>query len=134
MVRDDHQPDESSSDLPPWRVAGDDLAAQFAMGLQLRDVWWTWHDNPDMEGVASRLWLATTDATSWAAVDWGGKSDDQFTVWQHGPRRLWGEAEAAHTWWLTHDRPGPERFGLTATATGETAWLDTPDRPVPATG
>ncbi|RPK58197.1 Protein-L-isoaspartate O-methyltransferase [Streptomyces sp. ADI96-02] len=134
VVRDDHQPAESSTTLPPWRAAGDDLAAQFAMGLQLRDVWWTWHDNPDVEGVASRLWVATTDATSWAAVDWDGKSDDRFTVWQHGPRRLWDEVEAAHAWWLLHGRPGPERFGLTVTETGESAWLDTPDRPVPPTG
>jgi protein-L-isoaspartate O-methyltransferase len=132
VVRDDHQPDESSTALPPWRVAGDDLAAQFAMGLQLRDVWWTWHDNPDVEGVASRLWIATTDATSWAAVDWDGKSDDRFTVWRHGPRRLWDQAEAAHAWWLLHDRPGPERFGLTVTVTGEVPWLDHPEQPVPA--
>ncbi|WP_217222707.1 methyltransferase domain-containing protein [Streptomyces anulatus] len=133
VVRDEHQPDESTTTLPPWRVTGDDLAAQFAMGLQLRDVWWTWHDNP-MGGVASRLWVATTDAASWAAVDWDGRSDDQFTVWQHGPRRLWNEAEAAYAWWALHDRPGPERFGLTVTATGEAPWLDTSDQPVPTPG
>ncbi|MEV6326564.1 methyltransferase domain-containing protein [Streptomyces sp. NPDC051909] len=134
VVRDDHQPDESTTTLPPWRVAGDDLAAQFAMGLQLRDVWWSWHDNPDVEGVASRLWVATTDTRSWAAVDWDGISDDRFTVWQYGPRRLWNEVEAAHAWWLLHDRPGPERFGLTVTATSESAWLDNPDQSVPLTG
>lgn len=82
MVCDDHQPDESTTDLPPWRVAGDDLAAQFAPGLQLRDVWWTWHDNPDVEGVGSRLWVATTDATSWAA---------------NGPARVAGRARAARS-------------------------------------
>ncbi|MFF5390959.1 hypothetical protein ACFY5H_21840 [Streptomyces sp. NPDC013012] len=38
VVSDAHRPDESGSGLPPWRVAGDDLAAQFAMGLRLRDV------------------------------------------------------------------------------------------------
>ncbi|GGZ10299.1 methyltransferase [Streptomyces nitrosporeus] len=135
VVRDAHQPDEYRTGLSPWAVAGDDWAAQFAMGLQLRDVWWTWHDNPDVDGVASRLWVATTDATSWAAVDRDGKSDDRFTVWQHGPRRLWNEVEAAHTWWIHAGRPGPERFGLTtAPGTRERVWLDTPDRPVPATG
>ncbi len=104
------------------------------MGMQLRDVWWTWHDNPDVEGVASRLWLATTDTTSWAAVDWDGTSEDRFTVWQHGPRRLWNEAEIAYAWWTMHDRPGPERFGLTVTATGESTWLDDSDQPVPLIG
>ncbi|MFH8840343.1 hypothetical protein [Streptomyces sp. NPDC017868] len=51
-----------------------------------------------------------------------------------GPRRLWSEAEAAHAWWLSHGRPGPERFGPAVTATGESAWLDDPGRPVPLTG
>ncbi|WP_326677816.1 methyltransferase domain-containing protein [Streptomyces sp. NBC_01237] len=134
VVRDDHQPDESTTNLPPWQVTGDELAARFAMGLQLRDVWWTWHDNPYVEGVVSRLWLATTDATSWAAVDWDGKSDTQWTVWQQGRRRLWREVEAAHDWWALHDRPGPERFGLTVTASGGTPWLDTPEKRVPTSG
>ncbi len=133
VVRDDHQPDESTTSLPPWRVTGDDLAAQFAVGLQLRDVWWTWHDNPDVERVASRLWVATTGATSWAAVDCDGKSDDRFTVWQYGPRRLWNEVEAAHDWWALHDRPSPERFGLTVTLNGRVRMADTPDQPVPVT-
>ncbi|MFF5637402.1 hypothetical protein [Streptomyces sp. NPDC012825] len=134
VVSDAHRPDESRTGLPPWRVTGDDLAAQFALGMRLRDVWWTWHDDPDVEGVAFRLWVATTDATSWAAVDRDGRSDDRFTVWQHGPRRLWDETEAAHAWWTSHDRPGPERFGLTVTATDETPWLDSPAQPVPVTG
>ncbi|MET9932618.1 MULTISPECIES: hypothetical protein [unclassified Streptomyces] len=69
-----------------------------------------------------------------ADVGWDGTSDDRFAVWQHGPRRLWDETEAAYAWWTSHDRPGPERFGLTVTATGETRWLDDPGRPVPAMG
>ncbi|MFJ3158847.1 methyltransferase domain-containing protein [Streptomyces kanasensis] len=134
VVRDDHRPAGSTTDLPPWMVTGEDLAAQFAMGLQLRDVWWTWHDNPDVDGVAARLWVATTDATSWAAVDWDGQPDGRCAVWQHGPRQLWNEVEAAYSWWSLHGRPGPERFGLTVTATGEYPWLDIPDHPVPALG
>ncbi|WP_251056756.1 hypothetical protein [Streptomyces sp. ISL-94] len=113
-------------------MSGDDCAAQFAVGLQLRDVWRTWHDNPDVEGVASRLWLATTDATSWAAVDWDGRSSGRFTVWEHGPRRLWESVEAAYAWWRGMGRPGPERFGLTVAPDGNhVPWLDSPDHPVP---
>ncbi|KQX10291.1 hypothetical protein ASC82_21580 [Streptomyces sp. Root431] len=78
--------------------------------------------------------LATTGTTSWAAVDWDGTSEDRFTVWQHGPRRLWNEAEIAYAWWTMHDRPGPVLFGATATATGEPAWLDDSDQPVPLIG
>lgn len=47
-------------------------------------------------------------------------------IYQSGPRRLWDEVEAAYRWWDGHDRPGFERFGLTVTAEGQRAWLDTP--------
>ncbi|MGW6395722.1 hypothetical protein ACWFR1_35675 [Streptomyces sp. NPDC055103] len=76
-------------------------------------------ENPDVEGVASRLWVATIDAASYAAVDRDEKSDDRFTVWQHGPRR---------------DRPAPERFGPTVTTTVWSARLDKPDQDVPWPG
>ncbi|WP_236075536.1 hypothetical protein [Streptomyces coffeae] len=132
VVRDEHVPTESVTRLSPWAVTGDDWAAQFAIGLQLRNVWRTWHDNPDVDGVASRLWLATTDAESWAAVDWDGRSDDRFTVWEHGPRRLWAAVEVAYQWWQSVGSPGPERFGMTITPEGKhTAWLDSPEQPVP---
>ncbi|MGW2018111.1 methyltransferase domain-containing protein [Streptomyces sp. NPDC001927] len=135
VVREDHVPDESSTGLSPWAVTGNDFAAQFAIGLQTRDVWRSWHDDPAVDGVASRLWLATTDATSWAAVDWDGRSEDRFTVWQYGPRRLWSEVEAAHAWWHNVGRPGPERFGLTVRPDGTHApWLDRADQMVPRTG
>ncbi|MET9507039.1 hypothetical protein ABZX62_00960 [Streptomyces flavidovirens] len=133
VVRDEHVPRESHTGLSPWAVTGDDWAAQFALGLQLRDVWRTWHDNPGVDGVASRLWLATTDGTSWAAVDFDGHTDERFTVWEHGPRGLWREVEAAYEWWRHVGSPGPERFGVTVAPDGKhTAWLDSLDHPVPS--
>ncbi|WP_260636665.1 methyltransferase domain-containing protein [Streptomyces angustmyceticus] len=132
VVRDEHQPDESATGLSPWAVAGDDWAARFALGLQLPDVWFTWHEAPDVEGVASRLWVATTDATSWAAIDHDGRTHDRFTVWEYGPRRLWSEVEAAHHWWQSNGRPRPQDFGMTVTPDGRhTPWLETPRHPVP---
>ncbi|MER7468307.1 hypothetical protein ABTY04_36630, partial [Streptomyces sp. NPDC097981] len=132
VVRDEQLPVESCTRLPPWAVSSDDWAAQFAVGLQLRNVWRTWQDNPDVKGVASRLWLATTDATSWAAVDWDGETSDRFIVWEYGPRRLWESVEGAYGWWRAVGRPGPERFGLTVRPDGtRMAWFDTPDRAVP---
>lgn len=132
VVRDSHVPEESATRLSPWAVAGEDWAAQFAVGLLLRDVWRAWHANPDVEGVTDRLWLATTDATSWAAVDRDGRATDRFTVWEHGPRRLWRIVEAAYDWWRGTGCPGPERFGLTVAPDGtHVVWLDTPDNPVP---
>ncbi|MEU3001226.1 methyltransferase domain-containing protein [Streptomyces sp. NPDC006995] len=132
VVRDSHVPEESTTRLCPWAVSGEDWAAQFAIGLQLPHVWRAWHEEPDVEGVTSRLWLATTDAASWAAVDTDGRTTDRFTVWEHGPRRLWEAVEAAYGWWHASGRPGPERFGLTVTPGGaHVPWLDTPDSRVP---
>ncbi|MER7119653.1 hypothetical protein ACFQL8_26805 [Streptomyces goshikiensis] len=134
VMREDHVPHESSTRLPPPAVAGDDPAAQFAIGLQLGNVWRTWHHNPDVAGVFTRLWLATTDATSWAAVDCDGTRGERYTVWGYGPRRLWSEVTAAYRWWDAAGWPGPGRFGMTVSPDGSLAWLDTPDRIVPQTG
>lgn len=132
VVRESHVPEESTARLSPWAVAGEDWAAQFAIGLQLPHVWRAWHENPDVEGVDSRLWLADTDAISWAAVDLDERTGDHFTVWEHGPRRLWEAVEAAYGWWCEAGRPGPERFGMTIAPDGaHVPWLDTPDSPVP---
>ncbi|MEV7109661.1 methyltransferase domain-containing protein [Streptomyces anulatus] len=132
VVDDDHVPVESTTRLSPGAVAGEDWSAQFAIGLQLPHVWRTWHDDPDVEGVASRLWLATTDATSWAAVDVDRRAADRFAVWEYGTRPLWEMAQAAYGWWCEAGCPGPERFGLTITPDGmRVPWLDVPDNPVP---
>ncbi|MGA5817661.1 methyltransferase domain-containing protein [Kitasatospora sp. NPDC094028] len=126
VVHDDHQPTESTTTLDPWSVADSGIDTEFALGHRLGDLWYAWHHDPDVPGVATRLWVATQDGGSWAAVDWDGTGDaDRYTVWQHGPRRLWGEVEAAHQWWLDNGRPGPARFGLTVMPDGEhQAWLD----------
>ncbi|MEV7270635.1 methyltransferase [Streptomyces bacillaris] len=132
VVRERHVPVESATSVSPWAVAGKDWAAPFAVGLQLPGVWRAWHDEPGVDGVARRLWVATTDAGSWAAVDWDGGGSDRFTVWEHGPRRLWREVEGAHAWWRGVGCPGPGRFGVTIAPDGTyVPWLDTPDRPVP---
>ncbi|WP_241565434.1 hypothetical protein [Streptomyces sp. ZL-24] len=133
VVRGSHVPLASVSLLSPWAAAGEDWAAQFAVGLQPPDVWRAWHDDPGVDGVARRLWAAATDAGSWAAVDWDGTVSDRFAVWEHGGRRLWREIEGAYAWWRGAGRPGPGRFGLTIAPDGtHVPWLDTPDRPVPA--
>ncbi|MDH6134497.1 protein-L-isoaspartate O-methyltransferase [Kitasatospora sp. MAA4] len=124
VVSEDHVPDQSESTLPRRSVVGGD--AGFTVGLRLGDVWNTWQDAP-IEGVHDRLWLATTDGTSWAAVDHDGGGEDKFAVYQHGPRRLWDEVDAAYGWWVENGRPGPDRFGLTVATDGShRVWLDRP--------
>ncbi|MCX2184459.1 hypothetical protein KV205_28590 [Streptomyces sp. SKN60] len=51
----------------------------------------------------------------------------------HG-QRVQLRGEAAHAWWLLHDRPRPERFGLTVTTTGEAVRLVAAERAVPLAG
>ncbi|MFE5582397.1 methyltransferase domain-containing protein [Kitasatospora sp. NPDC056531] len=127
VVMDDHVPTESTTTLDPWAVADSPIETQFALGHRLGDLWYAWHHDPDLDGVDTRLWVATTDGTSWAAVDWDGTDNtEHYTVWQHGPRRVWNEVEAAHRWWLDNGRPGPDRLGLTVTPNGQWAWLDHP--------
>ncbi|MBD0694852.1 methyltransferase domain-containing protein [Streptomyces sp. CBMA123] len=130
VVRDEHVPDESETTLPPWEVTGDNWEARFALGLRLGDVWTAWEHEPGVDGVDARLWIATTDTRSWAAVDHNHDRANRFTVWQYGPRRLWDEVTAAHHWWEQHDRPAPTRFGLTVTANTQWPWLDHPSHPV----
>ncbi|MFB8170262.1 methyltransferase domain-containing protein [Kitasatospora purpeofusca] len=118
VVRDNHVPEESRTPLDPQQVTGSAWEARFALGLRLGDVWTAWEEDAD------RLWVATTDARSWAAVDLEGR------VRQYGPRRLWDEVEAAHGWWEEQGRPGPERFGWTVRAEEQGPWLDEPTRPL----
>ncbi|WP_316528461.1 methyltransferase domain-containing protein [Kitasatospora brasiliensis] len=116
---------QSWTKIDPEASIGDDWLAQFACALALPDVYcrraefgegWTW-------------WFFDTAVTSWATVDSvPGKS--RFDVRQSGPRRLWDEVEAAYDQWVAAGRPGYERYGLTVTPTGQTAWLDEPDNPV----
>ncbi len=133
VVRDEHVPDESHTDLPAHEIAEDRWDLAFTIGMRLGSVWQAWDEDPNVEGVDRRLWLATTDTRSWAAVDHCGPDTPGFTVWQYGERKLWDELAAAHAWWLANGEPGPERFGATVDATGEhTFWLHSPNSPVTA--
>lgn len=49
------------------------------------------------------------------------------SVRQSGPRRLWDEVTDAYQWWKQRGSPGVGRFGLTADAYGQHAWLDDPE-------
>ncbi|TDC10401.1 methyltransferase [Streptomyces sp. 8K308] len=121
VLRPGQRPEVSTTRVSPWAVAGHDLAAQFAIGLAVPDVWHSW--DTETEEAAVRLWLAADDATSWAAVDHDGR---QFRVAQFGPRRLWDEVATAWQRWDTQARPAVDRFGLTATPDGSSFWLDSP--------
>jgi hypothetical protein len=70
--------------------------------------------NPD-HGVA---WLADLLTGSWASVVPGGPG--RYDVRQHGPRRLWNEAEAAYRWWKDIGEPSPQDWEFTITPDNQT--------------
>lgn len=63
----------------------------------------------------------------WAACDWE-PGQDRYEVTQYGNRRLWDELEDAFEWWVRHDAPDVDRFGLAVTPEGDNLWLDEPTR------
>ncbi|GAA4704332.1 methyltransferase domain-containing protein [Streptomyces youssoufiensis] len=114
IVRAEHEPRVTTTDLSPWEVAGEDLAAQFAIGLAVPGVWHSW----DTTGQAApaRLWLADDTGRSWAAVDYDGQQSHTFTVNQHGPRSLWDEVAHAHQQWAAAGRPAIADHKITIAA------------------
>ncbi|GAA0335954.1 methyltransferase domain-containing protein [Streptomyces blastmyceticus] len=108
-------------------LGGDYDVNAFAIGLRVPDCA---HLIDRTTGDGRRtLWFYGLTDHSWAAVV---HRDDKsrFTVYQWGQRRLWDEVESAYQWWIDQGRPQIERFGLSMDATGQRAWLDSPERPV----
>lgn len=106
-----------------------DWLHMFVIGLQVPSLFCRVESGADG---AYRLWLYDTEVTSWAVADYE-KGRIEYDVAQSGPRNLWDQLETAWRWWDGRGRPGFDRFGLTVTPDGETAWLDSPDSPVPVT-
>ncbi len=69
--------------------------------------------------------LAAPDG-SWCEVR-ETTTDGAHQVWEAGPHALWRITEERHTLWHALGEPGWDRFGLTATAAQQWAWLDSPD-------
>ncbi|MGW1996157.1 methyltransferase domain-containing protein [Embleya sp. NPDC001921] len=118
VVLPGQEPASSRTALSPWDVAGGDPVAEFAIGLMVPGVWQHWDDDPDVEGVHTRLWVGDEAGTSWASVDYDGRRLDAFAVRRHGPRHLWNEIEAAWARWCAAGRPSVEAFGWTVSADG----------------
>ncbi|MFG2909679.1 methyltransferase domain-containing protein [Kitasatospora sp. NPDC048286] len=128
---DDYLPGEWPGDsgqswtkLDPEAIGGDWLA-QFACALALPDAYY----RRNAFGAGWTWWLFDRAVTSWATVD-SVPGESRFEVRQSGPRRLWDELEATYHRWESAGRPGYERYGLTVTPAGQTAWLDNPDNPL----
>jgi methyltransferase of ATP-grasp peptide maturase system len=122
---------ESTTNVPPNEVATGDGA--FSVGLQLPDVQCGVFFEDDGRYEVLLYHVATESAATVQVTPHSSPQDSaegNYPVRQHGPRRLWNEAENAHSWWVAQGRPTRTRYGLTITPTGQQLWLDTPSRPI----
>lgn len=123
---DDPEADLTHTDLMPWTTLGNEAprwALAVAMPSCRYELWKrTPGRNPD-HGVA---WLADPLTGSWASVVPG--AHDHYDVRQHGPRRLWDEAEAACQWWKAIGEPSPRDWTFTITPDNQTIHPATPTR------
>ena len=58
-----------------------------------------------------------------------GRAFTQTASSRGGLRRLWGELEQAHAWWVQRGRPEVSEFGLTVGPQGHVVWFESPDGP-----
>ncbi|MDT0265703.1 methyltransferase domain-containing protein [Streptomyces sp. DSM 44915] len=113
--------DVSSTEVPEGEfVPGRYAALPFVLGLRVRDCVQAVADRRD--GVRP-VWFYDLSDRSWACVLFR-EGEREARVWQSGARRLWEEVEAAYRWWTERGRPGHERFGLSVTPEGQSAWFD----------
>ncbi|MBA9001737.1 methyltransferase domain-containing protein [Thermomonospora cellulosilytica] len=70
-------------------------------------------------------WLSDPGSRSWAVARYV-PGETEYPVRQHGPRRLWEEAEDAYFRWQSWGRPGCDRYGITVSADGFHLWMDGP--------
>lgn len=106
---DDPEADLTHTQVEPW-VPLLAEAPRWAIAVAVPQCRFdVWKRTPERgHGVA---WLVDTCAGSWASVA-PSAIDGQFDVRQHGPRRLWDEAEAAYRWWQQAGEPPLEAWEL----------------------
>ncbi len=121
---------ESLTAVSPAEVTLDP-DGEFTLGLFLTDVQSSVAHDDDQPGTYELLlYDVSTDSAATVQVTPDHTDDGGFPVRQHGPRRLWDEAETAYTWWTEHGRPTRTRYGLTLTPDTQTVWLDDPDNTI----
>ncbi|MDA0567710.1 methyltransferase domain-containing protein [Streptomonospora sp. S1-112] len=130
-VRPEHDFTETVTGLHPYGPVGD-FSASFAIGLRVPGMTSTLvHDDDDPATRRYTVYLMDPGSGSWASwriLPEGAKNPEypEYTVRQHGPRRLFDELDRAHRWWREAGSPEYTRFGLTTTPEGQSVWLDDP--------
>lgn len=123
VVRGDYQGERSTTTIEPYELAGH-RGAMLAIGLRVPHCLHRYlpYDPDDGTG---ELWFLDPWSGSWASHFHFTPdcSDEEFSIRQRGPRRLWDEVEAAHGWWAGHGRPGEHEWRFTVTSGGQTVAL-----------
>ncbi|MEV2278427.1 methyltransferase domain-containing protein [Nocardiopsis sp. NPDC049922] len=128
-VLPEHECDELTTGLHPYEPVGG-FDASFAVGLRVPAMTSVVvFDDDDPECGSYTVYLMDPHAASWASwrIEPGPR---EYTVRQHGPRRLFDELAAAYAWWRGLGSPAHTRFGLTVTPDGQHVWLDDPQNEV----
>ncbi|MFJ6125157.1 ATP-grasp peptide maturase system methyltransferase [Streptomyces griseoviridis] len=79
--------------------------------------------------------LTTTDSgvvlrdVATGSQAWTEPDGDAWSVHQHGPLRLWDQAETALLQWRALGSPDLTEFGMTATPFEQTVWIGSPEGP-----
>jgi hypothetical protein len=113
----------SITSVPPSEVAIGDGA--FGVGLHLPDVQCGVFSEGDGQ-YEVLLYHVATESAATVQITPQATTEGHYPVRQHGPRRLWNEAENAHRWWVEHGKPTRTRYGLTITPTEQHLWLNEP--------
>lgn len=129
---DEDRAEVTMTDLHPYGVTGDQ-GAQVAVGQRVPQCQWRYWPYHEKDGVGV-LWLLDPESRSWAKLTHTtpDASDGEFPVCQYGPRRLWDEVEAAHSWWVQQGKPRADRWRFTVTVAGQRIELAGPPLPRPA--
>jgi protein-L-isoaspartate(D-aspartate) O-methyltransferase len=105
VVRGDYHGEKSTTTIGPDDLVGH-RGAMLAIGLRVPHCQHKYFPYDPDDG-AGELWFLDPWTGSWASHFHFTPdcSDDEFSVRQRGPRRLWDEIRAAHTWWTEQGRP-----------------------------
>jgi protein-L-isoaspartate(D-aspartate) O-methyltransferase len=124
LVHDVGEATTMTTDVHPYGVGGD-YDAQLAISLRVprcRHLY-SPYDEDRGEGI---VWFLDPWSRSWASLHHttADASDEQYTIRQLGPRRLWDEVDAAYRWWREAGSPAADRWLFTVTPDGDHVELD----------
>ncbi len=111
----------TDTDLHPAEVASGDyaLGALITIGARVPQCQMDYFSSTDPGSHDGTVRLVDHHSRSWARLYYHHDNGASHPVHQYGPRKLWDEVHAAHTWWTEHDKPGPERWQFTITPHGQ---------------